>query len=113
MKLFRILIVLGLVFLLAIACTEKSPTTVGQTDQTESQAAPADQSASAQAEPTEINGMLTQTENGLAIVTDTETFIVAGQDLSSMVGQKVKVTGAIAEGDAGQVIEVMTVEPIQ
>lgn len=106
MKLFRILTVLGVVCLLAIACTEKSPTTVGQTEQTETQ-------EQAQAEPAELDGMLTQTENGLALVTDTDTYIVAGQDLTGMVGQKVKVTGAIAEGDGGQVIEVMSVEPIE
>lgn len=112
MKLFKILTIIGFTCLFAIACTEKSPTTVGQGEQTETQA-PAKESASAQAEPAEIDGTLTQTEKGLAIVTDTDTYLVSGKDLSDMVGQKVKVTGAIAEADGGQVIEVMTVTPVE
>ena len=39
--------------------------------------------------------------------------MVTGQDLSDMIGQTVKVTGAVAEIDGGQVIEVMTVMPVE
>ena len=54
-----------------------------------------------------------QTEKGLAIITGTDTYVVSGKDLSDMIGQTVKVTGTVAEVDGGQVIEVMTVTPLE
>ena len=111
MKGIKITVLFGLIGLLLMACSEQSPITTGQVEQKESQAQP-QVAASAPVEPAEIDGTLTQTERGLAVVTDTDTYIVAGQDLSEMIGQKVKVTGAIAEVDGGQVIEVMSVVPM-
>jgi hypothetical protein len=111
MKMFMILAALGFACFLIIACSEKQPATIGQADQTETQAAP-QVAASAQPEVAEIDGRLVQTEKGLTIVTGTDAYVVAGKDLSDMIGKLVKVTGAIAEVDGGQVIEVMTVTPM-
>jgi hypothetical protein len=95
---------------LIIACSEKQPATMGQAEQTETKASP--QGAASDA-VTEIDGRLVQTEKGLAVVTGTDAYVVAGKDLSDMIGKLVKVTGAIAEVDGGQVIEVMTVTPVE
>ncbi len=83
---------------------------MGQAEQTETKASP--QGAASDA-VTEIDGRLVQTEKGLAVVTGTDAYVVAGKDLSDMIGKLVKVTGAIAEVDGGQVIEVMTVTPVE
>jgi hypothetical protein len=61
----------------------------------------------------EIDGRLIQTEKGMAVVTGTDAYVVAGRDLSDMLGKMVKVTGTIAEVDGGQVIDVMTVIPME
>lgn len=111
MKTFIIIAALGFACFLIIACSEKPPATVGQAEQTETEAAPR-VAASDAAEVAEIDGRLVQTEKGLAVVTGTDSYVVAGKDLSDMIGQLVKVTGAIAEVDGGQVIEVMTVTPM-
>ena len=127
MKLLRILMVLGLACLLVSACSEKPPTTVGQSEQgsTENKPIPIAQveesetralsqgTAPGATEPAEIDGMLMQTEKGLAVVTGARSYVVAGKDLSDMAGKMVKVTGTVAEVDGGQVIEVMTVSPIE
>jgi hypothetical protein len=142
MKLIKKLTVLGFACLLVMACTEKQPATIGQTDQTDLEKKPAPMAqvgqsdaenqpasmekveqtetqalsqtvASAPTESAEIAGALMQTEKGLAIVTGTDTYIVAGQDLSDMIGKTIKVTGTVAEVDGGQVIEVITVTPIE
>ena len=110
MKIFMILAALGFACFLTIACSEKQPATIGQADQAETKAA-SHVAASAPTEVTEIDGRLVQTEKGLAIVTGTDAYVVGGRDLSDMIGKMVKVTGAVAEVDGGQVIEVMTVMP--
>jgi hypothetical protein len=112
MKTFMIFAGLGLACFLIIACSEKQPATIGQVDQTEKKAS-SQVAASAQTEVTEIDGRLIQTEKGLAIATGTDAYVVAGKDLSDMIGKLVKVTGAIAEVDGSQVIEVMTVTPME
>lgn len=126
MKLLKILAVLGLACLLVMACSEKPPSTIGQAEQTDSEKNPipiakAEETeaqasppvaASAPIESAEIEGMLMQTEKGLAVVTGTDVYVVTGKDLSDMVGKIVKVTGAIAEVDGGQVIEVMEITPM-
>ena len=112
MKLLKIAAVAGLACLLLIACSEQSSVTTGKVEQEQSQAQP-QVATSTQTEPAEIDGILMQTEKGLAIVTDKDTYIVAGQDLSDLIGQMVKVTGAIAEAGDGQVIQVMSVIPLE
>jgi type IV pilus biogenesis protein CpaD/CtpE len=112
MKLLQTVAIAGLACLFLVACSEQSPITTGKVEQEQSQSQP-QVATSAQTEPTEIDGILTQTEKGLAIVTETDTYIVAGQDLSDMVGQMVKVTGAVAEVPDGPVIQVMSVIPLE
>ena len=127
MKLLRMLTVLGLALVLVTACSEKPPTTVGQTEpgggekksipvaqveETETQAL-SQVTGPKTAEPAEIDGMLMQTEKGLAVVTGTRSYVVTGKDLTDMAGKMVKVTGTVAEVDGGQVIEVMTVSPME
>ena len=127
MKLLRMLTVLGFALVLMTACTENPPATVGQTEQggAEKKAIPVAQVEEAETralsqvtgpgttEPAEIDGMLMQTEKGLAVVTGTRSYVVAGKDLTDMAGKMVKVTGTVAEVDGGQVIEVMTVSPME
>ena len=112
MKTFLIFAALGFVCFLVIGCSEKQPATIGKVEQTETKASP-QVAASAQTEVAEVDGRLVQTEKGLTIVTGTDAYVVAGKDLSDMIGKLVKVTGAIAEVDGGQVIEVMTVTPME
>ncbi len=107
MKAFLIFAALGFACFLIIACSEKQPATMGQGEQTETKAPPRVAAAVA-----EIDGRLVQTEKGLAVATGTDAYVVAGADLSDMIGKLVKVTGVIAEVDGGQVIEVMTVTPM-
>lgn len=124
MKVFKKLTVLGFACLFVMACSEKQPATIGQADQTDLEKKPAPMAQVEKTEtqalsqtvapaPTEIAGTLMQTEKGLAIVTGTDIYVVTGQDMSDMIGQTVKVTGAVAEVDGGQVIEVMTVAPLE
>ena len=114
MKLIKILTIIGLASMVVFACSDKSQTT-GQTEQsTEQQAAEVAQQATPEAQPAptetaEIDGMVTQTEKGLALVS----YIISGEDLSDMIGKKVKVTGAIAETDGTQIIRVTSVSPME
>ncbi len=111
MKLFKTLTIIGFACLFAIACSD-SPTTTGQVKKTETQAS-SQVASSAPAGSAEIAGMLMQTEKGLAIVTGTDTYVLAGKDLSDRIGQTVKVTGTLAEIDGDQVIDVMSVTPME
>ena len=58
----------------------------------------------------ELTGMVEQGDNGVVIVTDLGKYNVAGQDLSSMVGKTVKVTGALEESAGQYTINVQSVE---
>lgn len=60
-----------------------------------------------------VTGTVEQTDAGLVIMAENGSFIIAGQDLSEMVGKKVKVTGTISEAEAGKTINVMAVEPLE
>jgi hypothetical protein len=126
MSFFKFLAILGFACLFVLACSEKNPTTTGQTDQPASTNsstmtgqvdqqkadAPSQPAEANSTEPTEIGGKVAQTEAGLAIITDSATYRVSGKDLSDMVGKTVRVTGVIAEGDGGHVIQVMSVKPM-
>jgi len=126
MNFLKFLAILGFACLFVLGCSEKNPTTTGQAGQPGSNnsstvtgkieqqkaAAPSQMAASASSEPTEVGGKVQQTEKGLAIITDSATYMVSGKDLSDMVGKTVKVTGVLAEGDGGQVIQVMSVKPM-
>ena len=61
-----------------------------------------------------ITGMIEKTDQGIVISADNgDTYIVAGKDLSEMVGQTVKATGTLAEGESGKTLTVISVEPVQ
>ena len=126
MKMFRIVMVLGAACLFVFACSETPSTTIGQADQTDSEKKTSptaqveqtethmsSQAAAVPSDSVEVDGMLMQTDKGLAVVTGTNSYVVAGKDLSDMIGKLVKVTGTIAEVNGGQVIEVMQVTPME
>lgn len=112
MKLLKIAALIGFACLFLVACSEQNSVTTGKIEKSETPA-PAQMATPAPAQPTEVDGMLAQTEKGLALVTDTEVYLVTGQDLSDMLGKKVKITGAIAEVNDTQVIQVMSVIPAE
>lgn len=66
----------------------------------------------ATAEDSTITGMVEQTDNGVMIKAEDGDYMVAGEDLTPMVGKKVTVTGTVAESDAGKIITVMAVEEV-
>jgi hypothetical protein len=60
-----------------------------------------------------ITGTIEKTDAGIVISADNgDSYIVAGKDLSDMVGQTVKATGTLAEGQTGKTLTVISVEPI-
>ena len=64
------------------------------------------------AEQQVVKGTVDQTEAGLVIKADDADYIVAGQDLSKMVGKKVMVSGTVSEGETGKTIHVMQFQEI-
>jgi hypothetical protein len=60
-----------------------------------------------------VTGTIQQGDSGLVLQSADGDYILAGQDLSDMVGKKIKVTGTIAEGDAGKTLTVMSFEEVQ
>ena len=66
----------------------------------------------ATAEDSTITGLVEQTESGVMIKAVEGDYMVAGQDLSPMVGKTVTVTGTVAESDAGKIITVLAVEEV-
>ncbi len=60
-----------------------------------------------------ITGTIEKTDQGIVISADNgDTYIVMGKDLSDMVGQTVKATGTLAEGQAGKTLTVISIEPV-
>ncbi|GAB6907340.1 exported hypothetical protein [Desulfosarcina cetonica] len=91
------------------AAEEAAPQTAQQTT-TEAVSEMADSVASA---PSEIDGTLMQTEKGVAIVTADNAYLLSDKALSSMVGKRVKITGTLADTEAGKVLQVMSVTPVE
>ncbi len=60
-----------------------------------------------------IIGTVLQTDKGLTIFADTGNYLVAGQDLSDVVGKYVKATGTVKEAAGVQIIEVSAISVIQ
>lgn len=111
MKLIKIFSIFGLAFAIALACSERNKTT-GQAKPPEKQ--PITQAAEpTYLEPTEIIGIVKGSEKGISIVTDTQTYIAFGEDITGMIGKRIKVTGTIAELDGAEVIRVMAVTPLE
>ncbi|MCP4748689.1 MAG: hypothetical protein GY874_21525 [Desulfobacteraceae bacterium] len=63
------------------------------------------------AEEETITGTVAESDQGVVISADDGgVYIVAGQDLSSMVGKVVKATGTIEESEAGKTLTITSVE---
>jgi len=60
-----------------------------------------------------VTGTTQQGDSGLVLQAADGDYILAGQDLSDMVGKKIKVTGTIADGEAGKTLTVMSFEEVQ
>ena len=60
-----------------------------------------------------VTGTIQAGDSGLVLQAADGNYILAGQDLSDMVGKKIKVTGTIAEGDAGKTLTVMSFEEVE
>ena len=61
-----------------------------------------------------IQGTIEKNEQGIVLNADNgETYIITGQDLSSMVGKTVKATGTLEEGKSGKTIKVSSVEEVK
>jgi hypothetical protein len=113
MSVSRIISILLFTVLVATGCSEQNRT-VGEVDQSkEPEQAITQAVEETQQGPTEIAGVVMETEKGVSIVTDTDTYLVSGQDLSGMMGKRIKVTGTITEVEDTQVLEVMTVLPLE
>ena len=63
----------------------------------------------------EITGTVEQTDKGVVITSEGEggQYLVAGQDLSSMVGKKVKATGTVAEAQGQKTLTVTSFSETQ
>lgn len=127
-----IVIVLSMVVAMGVACSSKEspsqtaganeegqPAAMEQGDQaaTQEQQSQAGSEMAQQGEEAaqmpksvELTGMVEQGDNGVVIVTDLGKYNVIGQDLSSMVGKTVKVTGALEESAGEYTINVESVE---
>lgn len=69
---------------------------------------------SAMAAEETISGTIEQGDQGIVISADDgQTYMVQGQDLSSMVGKTVKATGTLEEGKSGMTINVTKVEEVK
>jgi hypothetical protein len=124
MDFLKFLAILGFACLFVLGCSEKNPATTGQAGQPGSNnsstvtgkierhkaPAPSQMAGSASTEPTEIGGKVQQTEKGLALTTDSATYMISGKDLTDLVGKSVKVTGVLAAADGGQIIQVTSVK---
>ena len=61
-----------------------------------------------------ITGTVAKTEQGTVITSENgDTYIVMGKDLSAMVGKTLKVTGTLTENEAGKVITLKRIKPIE
>jgi hypothetical protein len=54
----------------------------------------------------EITGTVEESDAGLIIKADEANYLVAGQDLSAMVGKRVKATGMVAEAEGQKTLTV-------
>lgn len=112
MKLCKMVAIIGGVCIFLFSCSEQNSVNTSQLEKKETQET-AQVDATELEKPTEVDGTLTVTEKGLSLVTKTDIYLVMGQDLSDMVGKKVKLIGTVAEVEQNQVIQVMSVMPIE
>ncbi len=79
-------------------------------------AQPQDEAASAESPETkvsEIRGTVVKTDDGIVIFSDAGSFLVAGQDVSNLVGKNVKATGTVEEGGERPTITLSTITLIE
>jgi len=86
----------------AAASQEKLPGV--QPEQAESTPAP----AAAMPKTLALTGTIAQEGDEIMLVTDLGDYVIAGEDLSSMVGKSVNVTGAVEEADGKYTINVLS-----
>ena len=60
-----------------------------------------------------ITGTIEQTDTGLVINAEDGQYQLTGQDLSELVGKKLKVTGTVSEAEGGKTINVMSFEELE
>lgn len=60
----------------------------------------------------EISGTVVRTDDGIALFSDSGSYMIAGQELGDLVGRNVKVTGTIDEGAEKPIITVISVSLI-
>ncbi len=85
-----------------VAATDEKLPGVQQQEQAES--AP----ATAMPKTLALTGTIAQEGDQIMLVTDLGDYVVAGQDLSSMIGKSVNVTGAVEEADGKYTINVLS-----
>jgi predicted lipoprotein len=117
------LVKLALVFWSALvfisACSDSNQKTIAEVEQEQDEAAMVEKESTFQKqiegklETTEFDGKIAQTESGLYLKTNNGEFIIEGQDLSAMVGKKVKVIGVLEESESGKKIHIASVTPIE
>ena len=64
----------------------------------------------AEDEQVTVIGTLQKAKRGIVLTTDKETYLIIGQDLSTLVGRKVKVSGKLIENYRGKSLLVKIVE---
>lgn len=85
---------------------EKSVLEGGSTEQAQEEVTGAQHDT---AKTEEIRGTVVHTDDGIALFSDSGSYMIAGQELADMVGKNVKVTGTIDEGAEKPVITVISV----
>lgn len=60
-----------------------------------------------------VIGTLQKSKRGIVLITDKETYLIMGQDLSALVGRKVKATGKLIENYRGKSLLVNVVEIVR
>lgn len=66
------------------------------------------------AEDASITGTVQQSDQGVVIAADDgNTYLIMGEDISSMVGKTVKATGTLVESEAGKQFTVYEVEEME
>lgn len=60
-----------------------------------------------------IIGTLQKSKRGMVLTTNKETYLIIGQDLTRLVGRKVKVTGKLIENYRGKSLMVNVVEIVR
>ena len=115
MKLIKTALVIFSIFVLITACSKNNKMTLSEVEQKQL----AEEKATAMEEPakipqtTEFDGTIALNESGLLLQTGAGKFIIEGQDLTDMVGKKVKIIGALVESERGKRIHISSVTPLE